>query len=75
MITVYSKPDCQPCRMTKQRLDKMGVVYTARDVSQDEEAAIEVQAYPYKSLPIVVAGDDHWSGFRPDKLAALGGGA
>jgi glutaredoxin-like protein NrdH len=25
----------------------------------------------YQQVPVIVAGDDHWSGFRPDKISAL----
>jgi glutaredoxin-like protein NrdH len=74
MITVYTKAHCQQCVATKRHLDKRGIDYQLSDLEQDEGAAVEAQAYGYRELPIVVAGDDHWSGFRPDKLAALGGG-
>lgn len=71
MITVYSKSNCQPCRLTKARLDKMGVQYATKDVEQDQEAFDEAMALGHKQMPIVVNGDDHWSGFRPDLIAEL----
>ncbi len=74
MITVYTAPNCQPCRLTKAKLDTMGVEYAAHDVSSDESARRDAAALGYREMPVVVNGDDHWSGFRPDKLAALGGG-
>lgn len=30
-----------------------------------------VKELGYTAAPVVVAGEDHWSGFRPDKLATL----
>ena len=31
-----------------------------------------VMALGYLQAPVVVAGNDHWSGFRPDRIKALG---
>jgi glutaredoxin-like protein NrdH len=28
-------------------------------------------ALGYLQAPVVTAGDDHWSGFRPDRIKAL----
>ena len=30
-------------------------------------------ALGYLQAPVVVAGNVHWSGFRPDRIKALGG--
>jgi Glutaredoxin-like protein NrdH len=70
-ITVYSKPACVQCNATYRALDKAGLEYTIVDISQDENARAEVLAMGYMQAPVVVAGDEHWSGFRPDRIAAL----
>lgn len=70
-VTVYGKPDCQPCRLTLRWLLNGGVAYTYRDVTEDEAARDEVALLGYRSLPVVVAGDIHWSGFRSSKLERL----
>lgn len=72
MITLYSKPNCPQCSMTARTLDRQGVAYEVIDVSQNPEAAAQVQAWGYRQVPVVHTGDEHWSGFRPDRLAALG---
>jgi len=41
------------------------------DLTQDEQALGQVRAMGYQQVPVIVAGDDHWSGFRPDKISAL----
>lgn len=71
MITIYGTPQCQKCRLTKLHLDRFGVPYVVRDVSSDEAAADQVSLMGYgpgTSLPVVAAGDQHWSDFRADKL-------
>jgi glutaredoxin-like protein NrdH len=70
-IVVYGRPGCQQCRMTTGRLDKHGLPYAYRDVTEDPAAHEVVTALGYQSLPVVVVGDMHWSGFRLSKLDRL----
>ncbi len=70
-ITVYTKPACVQCNATYKALDKVGVDYSVVDISQDDEARDYVMALGHMQAPVVVAGDDHWSGFRPDRIKAL----
>lgn len=70
-ITVFSKPGCQQCAMTARHLDRLGLPYRYRDVTQDDEAREIVQSLGYQSLPVVTAGDMHWSGYRNTKLKRL----
>lgn len=71
MITVYTKPACVQCTATKKALDKAGLEYTMVDISLDDEARDYVMALGHLQAPVVVAGEDHWSGFRPDRIRAL----
>jgi glutaredoxin-like protein NrdH len=71
MITVYTLPSCVQCDSTKRVLKKNSVEFNEIDLSQDEEAYAMVKALGYQAAPVVIAGDDHWSGFRPDKLNTL----
>lgn len=70
-ITVYSKPSCVQCDATYRALDKRGVEYTVVDLSVDSEALELVRSLGHQQAPVVIAGDDHWSGFRPDRITAL----
>ncbi|WP_101653527.1 glutaredoxin-like protein NrdH [Brevibacterium ihuae] len=74
MITVYTKPACVQCTATFRSLDAKGVEYRAVDLSVDPNALDVVKAMGYMQAPVVVTADDHWSGFRPDKIATLGTG-
>jgi glutaredoxin-like protein NrdH len=70
-ITVYSKPMCVQCDATKRALTKSGVSYDVVDITEDAEALAHVKSMGYVQAPVVVAGEDHWSGFRPDKIKAV----
>jgi glutaredoxin-like protein NrdH len=70
-ITVYSKPACVQCTATTRALDRHGIDYSVIDVSTDAEAYELVQGLGYRQVPVVVAGEQHWTGFRPDMISAL----
>lgn len=57
--------------MTMRTLDRQGSEYEVIDVSQDVTASALIQSWGYRQVPVVQVGEDHWSGFRPDRLAAL----
>ena len=70
-VTVYSKPNCPQCTQTKKKLEQKGIAFEVIDISQDKKAAQTVNDLGYRQVPVVVSGENHWSGFRPDLLSAL----
>ncbi len=74
-ITVYTKPSCVQCTATYRALDAKGIEYDVRDLTTDEAALQAVKDLGYLQAPVVTAGDEHWSGFRPDKIQELGADA
>ncbi|MFE0750844.1 glutaredoxin-like protein NrdH [Gordonia sp. NPDC058843] len=73
-VTVYTKPACVQCNATYKALDKQGLTYEIVDISEDAAARDFVMELGYLQAPVVVAGAEHWSGFRPDRIKALGAG-
>lgn len=72
-VTVYSKPDCFQCDLTKKNLDRNEVPYTAVDITADQDAYDYVSGIGYKAAPVVVVNngsneDTHWYGYRPDMI-------
>ena len=70
-ITIYSKPNCVQCTATYRAMDKAGLSYETVDISLDAQALEQVKSLGYAQAPVVVAGEDHWSGFRPDQIKTL----
>ncbi|EMY35291.1 glutaredoxin [Arthrobacter crystallopoietes BAB-32] len=70
-VTVYTKPACVQCNATYRALDKKGIAYQSVDLSQDPAALERVRSLGYMQAPVVVTEQEHWSGFRPDKIEAL----
>ena len=73
--TVYSTPSCVQCKATYRALDRKGLSYEVVDVTTDAAALETVRSLGYVQAPVVVVsgvgGDEHWSGFRPDRIDAL----
>lgn len=69
--TLYVTPGCPQCMVTEIALEKNGVEYDVVDLSTNAEALERVKAMGYMQAPVIETDDDHWSGFQPDKIAAL----
>lgn len=72
-VVLYSKPNCQPCRMTKRKLDAANIYYTEVDVTQDPTALHYVkEILGYTGAPVVyvstLEGDVHWYGLDVDRI-------
>ncbi|RQO45884.1 NrdH-redoxin [Rhodococcus sp. KBW08] len=67
-ITVYTKPACVQCNATYRALDKAGIEYAVIDITENAQARDYVMSLGYLQAPVVVAGENHWSGFRPDEI-------
>lgn len=70
-ITVYTKPACVQCSATYKALEKQGIEFEKVDITADDEARDYVMSLGYLQAPVVVAGNEHWSGFRPERIKAL----
>lgn len=70
-ITVYSKPRCVQCDATYRALDRQGLDYRRVDVTTDARALRYVKSLGYQQAPVVVAGGESWSGYRPDRIKAV----
>ena len=70
-ITVYTKPACVQCNATYRALDKAGVDYDVVDITTDDSARDYVMSLGHLQAPVVVAGEQNWSGFRPERIKSL----
>lgn len=70
-VIVYSNPNCQACEQTKRFLTVKGIDFESKMISDSPEVMPLIEEKGYRSAPVVVAGEDSWSGFRLDKLNTL----
>lgn len=71
-ITVYTLPNCVQCEQTKKYLSKNDITFNVIPLDGEDPAPLNmVQGLGYASAPVIIAGDAHWSGFRPDMLSKL----
>ncbi|RCL03296.1 MAG: glutaredoxin-like protein NrdH [Candidatus Tokpelaia sp. JSC161] len=67
-VTIYSKPACIQCFATCRAFQDRGINFHVVDISEDFKAYSFVTKLGYRQVPVVVAGDSHWAGFRPDMI-------
>lgn len=71
-VTVYTTPTCPQCDMTKKTLTRGNVEFDVVDLSTNPEAMDYVKnELGYSAAPVVVAGTQHWSGFRMGAIDSL----
>ncbi len=70
-ITVYSKPACVQCTATTRALEARHLPYQVVDLTENDDAMKMVMELGYRQAPIVIVGNQHWSGFRPDLIGKL----
>lgn len=67
-VILFTKPACPQCVMTKRALGEANIEIEEIDVTQDQTALSTIQEKSFRSVPVVRAGDQWWSGFRPDLI-------
>lgn len=70
-ITIYTRNDCVQCHATKRALESRGFEFEMINVDLVPEAADTLRAEGFRQLPVVIAGETRWSGFRPDMINRL----
>lgn len=70
MITLYTKTNCFPCKMTKRKLQELGVNYKEINVDEDLNALEYLMERGLTSLPVVFKDDELLisGGFAPNIL-------
>jgi glutaredoxin-like protein NrdH len=70
-ITLWTKPKCAQCEMTKKQLDKRGIIYQEKRLDRSPKAVDRFLELGLLAAPIVETDKKRWSGFRLDKIDSL----
>ncbi|SAD92435.1 glutaredoxin-like protein NrdH [Enterobacter kobei] len=70
-IIIYTCNNCVQCHATKRAMESRGMVFEMVNIDQQPEAAETLRAQGFRQLPVVIAGETRWSGFRPDMINRL----
>lgn len=74
MITVYTQPQCRPCKRVIKQLEDAGLPVTEIDLSQDLLAADYVKRWLHaKSVPVIEPGNGYEviKGYQPELIKYL----
>lgn len=67
-ITIYSRPDCQPCKRIKAWWERRGIAYQEVNVEESPADRAAIKALGYDGVPVTVVSsgdpetDIHWHG-------------
>lgn len=77
-VTIYTKSNCRQCEATKRKFYSLGVLYNEVDLDENPEFIEYIKNLGYSQAPVVVVSyrdvnnsevfEQHWSGFRPDRI-------
>ncbi len=73
-VVLYGRANCVQCTATGRKLTAMGVPFTYKDVDDPKTARNAERVADRlgaRRLPLVVAGDREWVGYRPDLIERL----
>lgn len=74
MITVYSKPNCMQCEMTKMWLNQNKIPYDTVDVIANPKELEKIKLLGFQAMPVVTLDNDFnnaWVGYNLDRLIEL----
>lgn len=66
-VTVYTKPACVQCDMTKKWLETRGIPFETEDLLEPDNLAA-AKSLGYMSAPVILAGEHHFAGFNINEL-------
>ncbi|ELY4436448.1 glutaredoxin-like protein NrdH [Cronobacter dublinensis] len=70
-ITIYTRNECVQCHATKRALESRGIAFDTINLDEQPEAIDTLREQGFRQLPVVMADDLSWSGFRPDMINRL----
>lgn len=70
-ITVYSKPNCPQCELTKRDMDILGIEYQTIDITHEAAALERLTRLGFRSAPVVETEQETWSGYDQEKIKGL----
>ncbi|MHA3903657.1 glutaredoxin family protein [Castellaniella sp. WN] len=70
-ITVYSKPNCPQCELTKRDMDILGIEYETVDLTQRQDQLERLIDLGHRSAPVVETDRGTWSGYDQEKIKGL----
>lgn len=67
-IIIYTRNNCVQCHATKRAMESRGFDFEMVNVDLQPDLADNLRDQGFRQLPVVVAGETSWSGFRPDMI-------
>lgn len=70
-VTLYTKPNCPQCDLTKRDMDILGIEYETVDLTRHQDQIDRLIGMGHRSAPVIEAEGVTWSGYDQDKIKSL----
>ena len=70
-VTLYSKPNCPQCDLTKRDMDILGIEYETVDLTERQDQLERLISLGHRSAPVVETDRETWSGYDQEKIKGL----
>lgn len=70
-IEIYTTESCSYCHAAKDFFRQNNINFTEYDITKDVQARKELMRKGYRSVPLIVIGNDEVSGFDKEKLLGI----
>ena len=70
-ITVFTTPQSPQCDATVEQFARLGIDIHTVDLSGNPTTFEQIRRAGYDQVPVVIAPDLSWSGYRPDLIREL----
>lgn len=70
-VTVITMPNCTACKASIRVLNNLGITYSTIDITENPDMLDKIKNMGHAQAPVIIAGDESWSGFRPDRIKEL----
>ena len=70
-IEIFTTEFCSYCHATKDFFRQNNINFTEYDITKDVQTRKELMRKGYKSVPLIVIGNEEVSGFDKEKLLGM----
>lgn len=70
-VEIYTSDTCGYCHSAKDYFNQNNVKFIEHNISSDVSARKELMKKGYRSVPVIVIGDEEILGFDKEKISSL----
>lgn len=70
-VDIYTTESCSYCHAAKDFFRQNNIIFTEYNITKDPQARRELMKRGYRSVPLIIIGDQEVSGFDREELSTI----